>query len=222
MNRRRFIFMAGAGVSAAAIWYKWPQQGFFNECRVQLPPAIAEHELVRAAWEGLDAAQVWDSHVHLVGVGDRDSGAWISPKLDSLRHPIQHLQKLFYLNAGCVHEAPGRLDQSYVERLKNLVDGMPPGAKLMLLAFDHSVRVDGQADWENSAFYTPNHYARDMARQYPQHFEWIASIHPLPRRCPHCASASHPRRSARGEVAAQCNEYRSCFSALRCFLCADG
>ena len=178
MNRRRFILLAGAGLGAAAVWYKWPQQGFFNECRVQLPSAIAEHDLVRAAWEGMNPAQVWDCHVHLVGVGDRDSGAWTSPKLDSLWHPIQRLQKLFYLNAGCVHEAPGRLDQSYVERLQNLVDGMRPGAKLMLLAFDHNVRVDGQADWENSSFYTPNKYARDMARQYPQHFEWIASIHP--------------------------------------------
>ncbi|MEK6664252.1 MAG: amidohydrolase family protein [Pseudomonadota bacterium] len=178
MNRRRFILMAGTGVAAAAIWNKWPEQGFFNACLVNLPPEIAQHDLVRAAWDGIDAKQVWDCHVHLVGVGDRDSGAWTNPKLDSLWHPIQRLQKLFYLNAGCVHEAPGRLDQSYIERLHNLVDGMRPGAKLMLLAFDRNVRTDGKPDWGSSTFYTPNSYARDMARQHPQYFEWIASIHP--------------------------------------------
>lgn len=178
MNRRRFMLMAGTGVAAAAIWSKWPEQGIFNECRAQLPRDLAEHDLVRAAWKGIDAQQVWDCHVHLVGVGDRDSGAWTNPKLDSLWHPIQRLQKLFYLNAGCVHEAPGRLDQSYIERLHNLVDGMRPGAKLMLLAFDRNVHTDGKPDWENSSFYTPNSYAREMARQHPQYFEWIASIHP--------------------------------------------
>ena len=178
MKRRHFLLLGGAGVAAAAAWHKWPEQGFFNECRVNLPPDIAAHDLIRAAWSGIDAQQVWDCHVHLVGVGDRDSGAWTSPKLDSLWHPIQRLQKLFYLNAGCVHEAPGRLDQSYVERLHNLVDGMRPGAKLMLLAFDGNMRSDGTPDWENSSFYTPNTYARDMARQHPTYFEWIASIHP--------------------------------------------
>ena len=156
----------------------WPEQGFFNECRAALPRDLADHDVVRAAWDGIDARQMWDCHVHLVGVGDRDSGAWTSPKLDSIWHPIQRLQKLFYLNAACVHDVPGQLDQSYVERLQNLADGMAPGAKLMLLAFDHTVDNAGKPDWENASFYTPNRYAREMARQYPQHFEWIASIHP--------------------------------------------
>lgn len=178
MNRRRFLMLAGAGVTAAGVWRMWPEQGFFNECRAALPRDLLDHDLVRAAWEGIDAQQVWDCHVHLVGVGDKDSGAWTNPKLDSLWHPIQRLQKLFYLNAGCVHDAPGQLDQSYVERMQNLVDGLRPGAKLMLLAFDRTVDKDGKPDWENTSFYTPNSYAREMARQHPRYFEWVASIHP--------------------------------------------
>ena len=178
MKRRGFLGLAaGVGLFGAA-WTYWPRQGWFNPCLADLPRAIADSEWVSTAWQGLDAAQVWDCHVHLIGIGDSASGVWSNPKLDSWLHPIQYAQKLFYLNAGCTHQAPGRVDQSYIERLHNLVEGMRPGAKLMLLAFDRNHGEDGRADWENSSFHTPNAYAQAVAQQYPQYFEWIASIHP--------------------------------------------
>jgi len=178
VKRRHFLSLAaGIGVAGAA-WTYWPRQGFLNPCLAKLPQAVADSDLVRAAWNGLDAQKVWDCHVHLIGVGDGGSHAWSNPKLDSWWHPIQYAQKLFYLNAGCVHEAPGRVDQSYIERLHNLVDGLRPGAKLMLLAFDLNHDADGKPDRSNSSFYTPNTYAHEMAQQYPHYFEWIASIHP--------------------------------------------
>ena len=178
MNRRRFLWLAfGLGMAGAA-WTYWPRQGFFNPCLTQLPQAISDSTWVRAAWDGIDAQRVWDCHVHLIGIGDAGSAAWANPKLDSWRHPIQYAQKLFYLNAGCVHQAPGRVDQSYIERMHNLVDGLRPGAKLMLLAFDLTHDDAGKPDWENSSFYTPNAYAQAMAQQHPRYFEWIASIHP--------------------------------------------
>lgn len=149
-----------------------------NPCLSHLPPELAQHELVRAAWEGIDPARLWDCHVHLVGTGDGGSGIRINPQLDSLWHPLQFAQKLFYLNAGCVHEAPGQIDQSYVARMRNLVEGMAPGVKLMLLAFERHHREDGNVDWERTSFYVPNAYARDVARQFPAQFEWVASIHP--------------------------------------------
>jgi uncharacterized protein len=178
VKRRHFLGLA-AGVGLAGVaWAYWPRQGLFNPCLAQLPKALAESALVRAAWDGIDANQVWDCHVHLVGIGDSGNDVWSNPKLDSWWHPLQYAQKLFYLNAGCVHEAPGRVDQSYIERLHNLVDGLRPGAKLMLLAFDLNHGDDGQPDRENSSFYTSNAYAHAMAQQYPRYFEWVASIHP--------------------------------------------
>ena len=171
MKRRHFLGLAAGIGLAGAAWAYWPRLGFFNPCLTKLPKSIADSAWVHAAWEGIDARQVWDCHVHLVGVGDggsgvgSGSGAWSNPKLDSWWHPIQYAQKLFYLNAGCVHAAPGRVDQSYIERLHNLVDGMRPGAKLMLLAFDLNHDDAGKPDRENSSFYTPNAYARAMAQQ---------------------------------------------------------
>ena len=178
MKRRKFLALAaGAGVLGGA-WALWPRRAWLNPCLTKLPRAIAEGALVQAAWAGVDAQQVWDCHVHLIGIGDSPSGVWINPKLDSGWHPIQYAQKLFYLNAGCVQQTPGRVDQSYIERLLNLAEGLQPGAKLMLLAFDRNHDENGKADWANSSFYTPNTYAQAMAQQHPRYFEWIASIHP--------------------------------------------
>ena len=141
MNRRRFLLAAGTaglGLAGLAAWRYWPEHGLMNPCLAALPREVADHELVRAAWEGLDPTQVWDCHAHLVGTGDAGSGIWLNPALESMVSPIQYAQRLFFLNAGCAHDAPGRVDQSYIERMHNLIDGLRPGdaglARLLLVA----------------------------------------------------------------------------------------
>lgn len=186
MKRRTFLAampLLGLVAAGAASARYWPDQGFRNPCRSDLPPALADHELVRAAWEGLDAAKVWDCHTHLVGSGDSGSGAWFSPAMDSYWHPVLHLQKLFYLNAGCIHDEPGKMDSSYVARMRNLIDGMRPGFKALLFAFDWYHDEQGRALKEQSLFYIPNEYAAAIARQFPAEFEWVASIHPYRQDC---------------------------------------
>jgi mannonate dehydratase len=133
---------------------------------------------VQAAWQGIDPAQVWDSHVHLVGTGDSGSGVYVNPAMGSLLNPGLYARRLFFLNAGCVHDAPGSVDRSYVERMRNLVDGMRPGVKLLLLAFDRAHDDRGRPDLERSGFWVPDAYARDTARAHPRYFAWAASIHP--------------------------------------------
>jgi len=93
---------------------------------------------VRAAWEGLDAAKVWDCHVHLLGNGDAGSGIFVNPRMDSLFSPAQYARRLFFLNAACAHDARGSVDQAYVERMHNLLDDMRPGVKLLLFAFERA------------------------------------------------------------------------------------
>ena len=186
MSRRRFLIVtgtAGLGLACLAVWRYWPEQGLLNPCLAALPHEVANHELVKTAWEGLDPARVWDCHAHLVGTGDSGSGIWLNPALDSVVHPVQFAQRLFFLNAGCAHNAPGRIDQSYIERMHNLLEGLRPGVKLMLFAFDFNHREDGTPDRDNSAFFVPNDYAREIARRHPQFFEWVASIHPYRRDC---------------------------------------
>lgn len=143
-----------------------------------LPPRLATHELVRSAWEDLDPAQVWDCHAHLVGTGDSGSGIVVNPEMESLLNPAQYARRLFFMNAGCAKDSPGSVDRSYVERMQNLISGMKSGAKLLLYAFERAHDERGEPDWRHSAFYVPDAYARDVARKYPDYFEWAASIHP--------------------------------------------
>ena len=133
---------------------------------------------MRAAWAGIDAAKVWDSHVHLVGTGDSRSGIRVHPGMDSLLDPAQYARRLFFMNAGCVHAAPsGSVDRAYVARMRNLVAGMRPGVRLLLFAFERTHDARGEVLWDKTGFYVPNAYARDIARASPE-FEWAASIHP--------------------------------------------
>jgi len=177
------------GVAAAAggfaAWRFWPEQGFWNPCYARLPRRLAEHELVRSAWDGLDPAKVWDSHAHLIGNGDAGSGIYVNPQTDSLLSPGQYARRLFFLNAGCVNDASGSVDNAYVDRMRNLIDGMRgdkrQGIKVVLFAFERAHHAGGEPDLEHTIFYVPNDYARDVAKKYAEDFEWVASIHPYRR-----------------------------------------
>jgi mannonate dehydratase len=91
-------------------------------------------------------------------------------------HPVLHLQKQFYMNGGCINEH--HEDESFVTRMVTLSSEMPLGYKSMLFAFDWLHDEQGQPDRERSIFHIPNHYAAKLAGEYPQYFEWVASIHP--------------------------------------------
>ena len=144
---------------------------------------MANHELVQAAWDGLDPAKVWDAHAHLVGIGDSGSGVVVNPNMNSLLNPGQYARRLFFLNAGCAHEAEGSVDLAYVERMHNLVDGLRPGVKLLLFAFERAYGEDGRADAARTGFHVPDAYARDTARKHAKYFEWAASVHPYRADC---------------------------------------
>jgi uncharacterized protein len=153
----------------------------FNPCKAPLPPQLSGHELIKKAWDGLDANRVWDSHAHLLGVGDGNTGCWINPKMRSLLSPKLYLQKRFFLNAACVgneSEKAKSVDRDYVARMKQIMDEFSVGAKAMLFAFDYTHNEAGEIDLAKSAFHVPNHYVAGIAKQYPDRFCFVASLHP--------------------------------------------
>jgi mannonate dehydratase len=177
LSRRRFLAALGASTLGIAGCKYWPEDGFWHGCgSAALPESLTNDTLLAKVWQGLDATQLWDCHVHLLGSGDSGSGCWVNPRMDSWLHPIESLQKSFYLNAACV--TGNDMDSTYVQRLLALHAAFPKGAKLMLLAFDWHYNVNGERVAEFSPFYTPNAYAQRLAREQSQHFEWIASVHP--------------------------------------------
>ena len=178
LTRRRFLAATGVAALGFAGWRFWPDQGLWNDCAsVELPPKLAQHPLMTRLWQGIDPARLWDCHVHLLGRGDHGSGAWTNPRMDSLWYPFERLQKTFYLNAACVQDESG-MDNAFVQRLLLQHQAFPTGSKLMLLAFDWHHDAQGRRVEDLSPFYTPNEYAQQVVRTHPQHFEWIASVHP--------------------------------------------
>jgi mannonate dehydratase len=135
---------------------------------------------VLSAFEDIDTTQVWDGHVHLLGLGDTDSGAWVNPISRNLLHPWRYLQFQLYLNAACL-PTQQTTDEGYVMRLSQLQWGR--GSRLLLLALDYTYNEKGERLPEKSAFYTPNAYAARIHQQFPEIFEWVASIHPYRPDC---------------------------------------
>jgi mannonate dehydratase len=179
VNRRRFLGLSGAAAVGVLAGCDFDfRDGFFNACRAELPAPLAQSALVRSAWQGLEPRNVWDVHCHVFGDGDSGSGLWLNPALTRIWKPQQYLQKLFYLNAGCVHDSPGKVDASVVDRLRNQCDAMPAGVHLLLFAFDWARDDAGGPMQEHSTFYVPDAYAAGLHARFPERFEWAASIHP--------------------------------------------
>jgi len=177
LTRRRFLFGGAIGGAALAAGY-WPDHGILNSCLgAEIPKDVAVLEVIEAAWQGLNPAMVWDCHAHLIGVGHDNSGIWINPAMESVAHPVQSLQKRFYLNASCTQDN-GHVDSGFVASLLEFKSSLPAGSKIMLLAFDYHYDEKGIRQPALSSFYTPNNYAAKLAETYPEHFHWIASIHP--------------------------------------------
>ena len=130
-----------------------------------------QHPLMQTVWVNLDTAQVWDSHVHLIGSAAAGNGAWFSPDMDSPCHPLLMAQKAFYMNAACAADASGQPDASYVTRLLSQLATLPAGFKTLLFAFDMAHDEHGQPDLAQSIFFVPNAYAAQIAQAHPARFE---------------------------------------------------
>ncbi len=179
MNRRNFLRSTAVLTAGATAGCDFSlREGILNPCGPPLPPELAAHPLVKEAWKGLDPAQVCDVHCHVYGNGDSRAGPWFNPAMERIVRPQQYVQRMFFLNAGCAIDQPGQVDASIVERLLDQCNALPPGAKVMLLAFDWSRDEAGAPVPDQSTFYVPDFYAAELARKYPQRFEWAASIHP--------------------------------------------
>jgi mannonate dehydratase len=179
MNRRTFLAVLGVGALGFTTGCGLSlEDGVFNPCLSgPLPESLRNHDVVRAAWDGVDPSQLWDCHTHIVGVGDGNTGVWITPQMSSPFHPLQNLQRRFYLNAACT-QREGRVDEDAVLRLIAYLDAFPPGFKVMLVAFDFHYDAAGAKQEESSAFFVPDRYAAELAGRFPDRCEWICSIHP--------------------------------------------
>lgn len=168
MQRRRFLC---CGALAAA--------GLFTElaAAAHTPPNGA-HALAHQALQGLDPHQLWDGHCHLLGNGDSGSGCSLHPSLDQWWHPVEFARKRAILHGAGVPARAPSVDRAYVQRLLQLAEGFPPGARWLLYAFDQAHDAAGQACAGGTTFHVPNAYAAQVVAAHPERFGFVASIHP--------------------------------------------
>jgi uncharacterized protein len=180
LNRRHALCCSAAAVAGlfTSLESRAAIPGLNNPCRGKLPESLAQHELVRAAFDGIDPRALWDVHAHLLGTGDSGSGCTVHESMSQWWRPIEVLRRQAILNAACVPDDAASVDRAYLARLEALVADFPAGARWCLFAFDHAHRDDGSVDADATAFHVPDAYARSVATANAERFAWVASIHP--------------------------------------------
>ena len=151
---------------------------WINPCLTPLPERLAEHEIVAAAFEGLDAAALWDVHAHLLGTGDSGSGCSIHASMNQWWKPLPYVRRRAILNAACVANDAPSIDRAYVERLLGHTADFPAGARWLLFAFEQAHTDQGAPDADASTVHVPDRYAAKVAAEHARRFAWVASIHP--------------------------------------------
>jgi mannonate dehydratase len=177
MRRRVLLGAAGATLGLSGFDLSL-RDGLLNKCLGEAPAPLRDDSRVRGAWQGLDAAKVWDTHLHVIGDGDSGSGLWFNPRMSSLWNPQEYLRRKIYINASCIDDRPGRVDLSFVEHLVQQCRAMAPGFKVMLFAFDWARDEAGAPVRELSTYHAGDEHIGALAQKYPAHFEWVASVHP--------------------------------------------
>ena len=119
---------------------------------------------------------IWDIHVHMAGVGRRNSGNYLSPRFQrsvACRLFLRHLglaSNMF--NAEDVDEQIGRLIVSQINTSR--VD------RAVLLAFDAAYQDNGARDEQRTLMVTDNDFVADLAATSGKTL-FGASVHPYRR-----------------------------------------
>lgn len=134
-------------------------------------------DLIRWSFDDVDPERLLDHHTHVTGIGTDGSGAEVNPRMQTWRHPF-HRAKFEVYRMACGVQDQQNTDRQMIHRLVDLVRHSPHHGKYSLLAFDKHYRSDGTVHAEKTEFFVPNDYVFDLASQYPDLFEPVASVHP--------------------------------------------
>ena len=134
-------------------------------------------DLIKRSFEDIDPQRLLDYHTHIAGLGKGGTNAFINPKMQTWKHPLDRLKFKVYLSAGDVKDLE-QADAQVVERLVRLVSNIEGHGRHRLLAFDKNYNRDGSANLQKTEFYVPNDYVFAIAEQYPDCFEPVMSVNP--------------------------------------------
>ena len=133
-------------------------------------------KLIEQAFEGIDPARAVDFHTHIIAIGTSVRDAFVNPKMRSGVN-LERLKFLIYVSAASVKNIDDA-DREYVARLIRLARGARRQGKYRILAFDKHYNQDGSVNLAKTNMYIPNQYIVDLARQHPDMFLPVVSVHP--------------------------------------------
>jgi mannonate dehydratase len=189
MTRRKWLMLAGAGLlGLAGLRFGVPR---LMRSRAPREASRAAAAFVERCYAGLDRKRVWDTHVHLIGLGTGGSGCRVDPEMLSPLHPVKRFQFDVY-KSGAGIDDPATADEDYLARLLTLQRQANPRGKLLLFAFDFFVDEAGIERPERSPLYTPNDYLLRVTEAH-EAFVPCASIHPYRRDCVERLDAARER-----------------------------
>ena len=150
------------------------------------PPARA---IVAHAYADVEPRRLLDYHVHLLGMGEGDSGCYVNERMRSWGYPLQRARFLVYRSAARITDEE-RAESQYLERFGALARAQP--GRFLVLAFDQNHGADGRVDREGTEFHVPDSYALAVAARDPERLVAACSIHPRSpdamARLEHCAA----------------------------------
>lgn len=117
-----------------------------------------------------------DIHVHLAGVGTRDSGCWVSPRFER-RYTFRLLRRWHGITSSQLRES---VDQDWVDRVAGMVRDSELD-RAVVLGFDGVYDDRGELDRERSQMVVPPSWVFDACRRYPGDLLPGPSLNPFRR-----------------------------------------
>jgi hypothetical protein len=133
-------------------------------------------KLIDQAFQAIDPARLVDFHTHIIALGTSVSDAFVNPKMRSGVN-LERLKFLIYASASDIKNLDNA-DREYAERLVRLARGIKGHGKYRILALDKHYNPDGTVNLRKTNIYVPNQYVVDLARQHPDIFLPVISVHP--------------------------------------------
>jgi predicted TIM-barrel fold metal-dependent hydrolase len=152
--------------------------GAFSKQPEELEHKISDptRKLIDQAFENIDPNRLADYHAHVIAIGTSVHDAFVHPKMRSGVN-LERLKFLIYTSAAAIRNIDNA-DREYAERLVRLARAYPPRGKFHILAFDKHYNADGTVNLNKTNMHIPNHYVVELARQHPDIFLPVISVHP--------------------------------------------
>ena len=135
-------------------------------------------ELIEHAFKGVPGKKLRDYHTHILGMNTELNGTFVNEGWQSPFGGLTHfIQFEVYKSAAGITDVK-QADAQYLDRLKNLIRHLPKPGKFGIMAFDYFYDEQGNPDPSLSTFHVPNDYVMNIAKDNPDIFFPIISIHP--------------------------------------------